>query len=62
MAHELVLATDIGMVVASAASPMSWYRLGSLPHAVVNNVRVIPGTNSVLAATHGRGLWRVDLL
>jgi len=57
----LVLGTDIGLFSASADSPTHWSRFGSLPNSVVTNVRPIPGTNAVVVATHGRGIWRVDV-
>ena len=59
--HSLVLGTDVGLFVANRNSPSRWSRLGSVPNSAINNVRPIPDTNAVVVATHGRGLWRVDL-
>ena len=53
----LVLGTDVGAFVASRANPTRWSRLTSLPNVVVDNVRPLPGTNGVVLATHGRGIW-----
>jgi photosystem II stability/assembly factor-like uncharacterized protein len=58
---HLVLGTDVGAFVASAHSPTSWRRVVGLPHAVVDNVRPLPGGHAVVAATHGRGMWRITL-
>ena len=55
----LVLATDVGVFVASASTPTSWSRYGTgLPHAAVVDLSPRPD-GSILAATHGRGLWTI---
>ncbi|HET9126689.1 MAG TPA: hypothetical protein VFN73_01290, partial [Propionibacteriaceae bacterium] len=59
--HSLVLGTDVGLFVANRNAPTNWSRLGSVPNSAINNVRAIPDTNAVVVATHGRGIWRVDL-
>ncbi len=53
----LVLGTDVGLFVASANRPTRWTHVTGLPNVVVDNVRPIAGTNSVVVATHGRGIW-----
>jgi hypothetical protein len=58
---QLVLGTDVGLFVASRQSPQRWSRVDGFPNVVVDNVRTIPGTTAVVAATHGRGIWRIDL-
>jgi hypothetical protein len=58
---KLVLGTDVGLFIASRQSPTHWSRLGALPNVVVDNVRTSPGESAVVVATHGRGIWRVDL-
>lgn len=62
---KLLLATDIGAFVANAGggAATAWSRLGTnLPNTSVNNLRLDPGSgNTVLAATHGRGLWRLQI-
>jgi hypothetical protein len=36
----------------------AWSRLGTdLPNVVVNDIRLNPEGKTLLAATHGRGLW-----
>jgi hypothetical protein len=58
---KLVVATDIGVFVAAAGggTATTWSRLGTgLPNASVNDLSVTP-TGTVLAATHGRGLWQI---
>ncbi len=59
--HTLVLGTDIGLFVADSRHDTRWSRLGVLPNSVVDNVRTIPGAHAVVVATHGRGIWRVDV-
>lgn len=60
IAHgTLVLATDVGVFSTSATSPGTWSRFASaLPSAVVVDLSTMPG-GSILAATHGRGLWKI---
>jgi hypothetical protein len=60
---KLVVATDIGVFVASAGggSATTWSRLGTgLPNASVNDLSVTPA-GLVLGATHGRGLWQITV-
>jgi hypothetical protein len=58
---KLVEASDIGVFVASAGAgaATSWSRLGTLPHASVNDLQLSPDGSYILAATHGRGLWKI---
>jgi hypothetical protein len=59
---KLALATDAGMFTAAAGqgSATSWSRLGTgLPNAVVDDVTEGPDGN-IYAATHGRGIWRIQ--
>ena len=59
---RLVLATDNAVYVARADRPTRWARLGKgLPHASVNDLTLYPSKDYVIAATHGRGLWRLRL-
>jgi len=52
---RLVVGTDFGVYV-SADNGATWSRLGAnLPNVVVDQLYVTGGT--ILAATHGRGLW-----
>ena len=58
---KLIVGTDFG-VYASADNGNSWYRLGSnLPNVVVDQLTLANGGTSILAATHGRGLWTYPL-
>jgi hypothetical protein len=55
----LVLATDTGVFSTSEATPGSWTRYGSaLPSAAVVDLSIMPD-GAILAATHGRGLWKI---
>jgi hypothetical protein len=57
---RLVLATDNAVYTATVTDPTTWSRLGSgLPSASVNDLSVFPDGRTVLAATHGRGLWKL---
>jgi hypothetical protein len=59
---HLVLATDIGIFIADARTPTSWSRLGfGLPGSVVGGLSLTPDGNTIVAATHGRGLWQITL-
>jgi hypothetical protein len=59
---KLVLATDIGVFVADARTPTRWSRLGfGLPRSVSAGLTLTPDGNTVVAATHGRGLWQLTL-
>ena len=59
---NLALATDLGMFTAAEGHGTStaWSRLGTgLPSASVNDVTVGPD-GYIYAATHGRGVWRIQ--
>jgi hypothetical protein len=54
---DLVAGTDFGVYVSND-NGSTWSRLGeNFPNAVVDQLTVADGGNSILAATHGRGLW-----
>jgi Family of unknown function (DUF1028)/Putative peptidoglycan binding domain len=57
---KLVVA-DIGVFIATAGqgSATTWSRLGTLPHALVNDFRPSPDGSYIIAATPGRGLWTI---
>jgi hypothetical protein len=60
--HRLILATDHLVYTADTADPTRWTRLGhGLPDSVVTDITVLPSGNAVVVATHGRGLWKLDL-
>jgi len=61
VAGKLVLGTDVGAFVADASHPTRWSHLTSLPNVVIDNVRPVPGKRAVVLATHGRGIWQLDL-
>jgi hypothetical protein len=58
---KLVVASDIGVFVASAGqgSATTWSRFGVLPNASVNDLTLSPDGSYLIAATHGRGLWKI---
>ena len=61
---QLALATDIGVFIAAAGqgTNTAWSRLGTnLPNTSVNDLRLDPDGTTLLAATHGRGLWSIKL-
>jgi photosystem II stability/assembly factor-like uncharacterized protein len=56
--HALHVGTDMG-VYASADGGMHWEKHGaSLPNAAVYGIAVDLSRDEVVAATHGRGMWR----
>jgi hypothetical protein len=55
---KLVEASDIGVFVTTAGTG-TWSRFGTLPHASVNDLQLSPNGSYILAATHGRGLWKI---
>lgn len=63
MGGRLIVGTDIGVFASNADRPGSWYNLGKdLPNTSVNDLVPDPtGHTYLLAATHGRGIWRLDL-
>ena len=57
---HLVLATDVGVFITSAASPGTWSRYGTgLPDAIPADLTTTPGGDVIVAATHGRGMWQI---
>jgi len=59
---RLIVGTDIGVFASAAAQPGSWYNFGkNLPNTSVNDLVPTPNGNELVAATHGRGLWKLDL-
>jgi hypothetical protein len=56
---KLVVSTDVGVFVTSAATPGTYTRLGGLPNSSVNDLSWGSGQSYIIAATHGRGLWRI---
>ena len=57
---KLVVATDVGVVVSSGLHGGTWTRLGTLPNVSVNDLQLIDNGTKILAATHGRGLYRIS--
>ncbi|MGW7002400.1 glycosyl hydrolase [Streptomyces sp. NPDC054933] len=59
---RLILATDHLVYTADVKDPTHWARLGrGLPSSVTTDVTLYPSGDTVVAATHGRGLWRLKL-
>jgi hypothetical protein len=55
---KLVVSMDVGVFVADASDPSTWSNLGvGMPHTSVNDLTLTPDNSSIVAATHGRGLW-----
>jgi len=58
---KLVVGTDVGVFSTSATSPGSWSLTGQgLPNASTNDLTVSPDGSYLVAATHGRGLWKIS--
>jgi hypothetical protein len=59
--HKLIVATDLGVFVARDGSS-HWARLGhGLPNVATWSVAVDPSRRYVVAATHGRGQWKIGI-
>ena len=60
---NLVLATDVGAFIASVTAPTVWSRYGSgLPNSAIYDFSLGQANGGyIIAATHGRGLWRIAL-
>ena len=59
---KLVEASDAGVFIASAGqgAATTWSRLGTLPNVSVNDLQLAgPSDSYIIAATHGRGLWKI---
>ncbi|HRF59553.1 MAG TPA: hypothetical protein PLH94_06500 [Fimbriimonadaceae bacterium] len=57
------VATDVG-VFASGDFGGTWYNATAplgLPNTQVNDVKTVPGTGKLMAATYGRGMWSLNL-
>ena len=55
--------TDIGFF-ASKDGGLSWQDASTslgLPNVQVNDIQFVPGTGYLMAATFGRGIWRIKL-
>lgn len=66
--NRVIVASDLGVFIANVASAGSrrpnvkWLRLGNgLPLAPVNDLAYHAGTNTLYAATYGRGIWSINL-
>ncbi|MBC7897613.1 MAG: hypothetical protein H7066_19495 [Cytophagaceae bacterium] len=58
----LFVGTDVG-VFASANGGRSWTKfMTGLPTVPVNDLKIHPRDRELIAATHGRGIWIVDIL
>ncbi|MCW2983097.1 MAG: hypothetical protein JWR63_667, partial [Conexibacter sp.] len=58
---DLYASTDFG-VLQLAAGSSSWHKAaGALPIVAVYGLSIDPGAHLLYAATHGRGVWRVNL-
>ena len=57
----LYVGTDTG-VYASTDRGKSWSVLGDLPTVYVQDLVIQPRDNILVIATHGRGIWAIDIL
>lgn len=55
---KLIVGTDVGVFLAGSRSGQ-WQRVGTgLPNASTNDLALSPDRSYLVAATHGRGLWK----
>lgn len=58
---HVVVATDVGVFSAAAGTPTTWSRLGGgMPRVRVWDLKVDPGRDYLVAATHGRGMFKIS--
>ena len=58
---QMVVATDVGVFVATLGTS-SWSRLGdNLPNAVASDLSLTSDGSKILVGTYGRGLWTIPV-
>ena len=56
-----MVGTDVGVFSTPQSAPGSWSLTGQgLPNASTNDLTVSPDGSYLVAATHGRGLWKIS--
>lgn len=58
--ESLVVATDVGVFASTGGSPWAVYGNG-LPNVSVLDLALQPEGSQLMAATHGRGVWLLDV-
>ena len=57
---NLIIGTDTSVFERQASG--GWQILGrGLPTIVIDDLTTIPGSNTLVAATHGQGVWTLSL-
>ncbi len=58
-AKQIILATELGIWMTDDASlpDFEWEHDASFPNVRIDNLQIRKADNTVLAATHGRGMW-----
>jgi hypothetical protein len=60
LGDKLIVSMDVGVFVAEAANPTAWSNLGTgIPKSAVSSLTLTPDSESIVAATYGRGLWTI---
>ncbi|MFU8876445.1 WD40/YVTN/BNR-like repeat-containing protein, partial [Micromonospora sp. SL4-19] len=66
--NRIIVASDLGVFMANVASAKSqhpnikWQRVGrGLPRAAVNAIHLHQSSNTLFAATYGRGIYKINL-
>jgi hypothetical protein len=58
--HNLVVGTDVGVFLTVADRAGDWRQVGqALPKSSTNQLTVTPDGRTLIAATHGRGMWSI---
>jgi len=58
--HNLVVGTDVGVFLTVASRAGDWRQVGQgLPNSSTNQLTVTPDGSTLIAATHGRGMWSI---
>ncbi|HEY7283299.1 MAG TPA: hypothetical protein VID47_17090 [Actinomycetota bacterium] len=57
---NLIVGTDTGIFEQTGTG--TWAPLGTgMPTVAINDLTMVPGSQTLVAATHGRGVWTLDL-
>ena len=56
---KLVVATDVGVFIASKKVPAAIPGTDRAAGAILGDLQLLPGKNKILASTHGRGMWTI---
>jgi hypothetical protein len=56
---QVAIANGAFIATAGQGAATTWSRFGVLPNASINDLQPSPSDSYLIAATHGRGLWKI---